>query len=199
MDKTPTQARFDNLVSKNLWPDFKSKGYRKTGNNFRLYNASGWGKIVNIQKSMYSEKHDICFTVNVGLYLPEADTIFETPRGEKFLEPDCLVRKRIGHISGNHTDTWYDLTESTPASELETTVQNDFLRFIFPYLEHIQSRNDIIKQIIQEHWPNEENTIRTLFICGYEDEARQWIEVEISTTIYRTWRERLVRLKNSLI
>ena len=199
MSKTPTQARFDNLISKILWPEFKAKGYKKTGNNFRFYSSDGWGKIVNIQKSMYSEKADIRFTVNIGLYLLEADTIFEIPRGERFLEPDCLIRKRIGHLSGKQTDTWYDLAENTPSNELEGKISQDFSQFILPYLEKIQSRDDILKQIIREHRPNEEKAIRTLFICGYQEEARQWIEEEINNTIYRTWREQLVKLRNSLV
>jgi len=198
MPKTPIQERFDNLVSKIIWHQFKARGYRKTGNNFRFYNIDGWGKIVNIQKSAFGDKNDICFTINTGLYLPEADTIFETPRGEKFLEPDCLVRKRIGKLNGLQGDLWYDLNENTPPNDLEGTISHDFSQFILPYLERIQSRDDILKQIIREHRPNEEKAIRTLFICGYQEEARQWIEEEISKTIYRTWREQLVKLRNTL-
>ena len=198
MPKTPIQARFDNLVSTIMWPQFKAKGYRKTGNNFRFYNSDGWGKIINIQKSAFGDKDDICFTINTGLYLPEADTIFETPRGEKFLEPDCLIRKRIGKLNVLQKDLWYDLNENTPSNELEGTISHDFSQFILPYLENIQSRDDILKQIIREHIPKEEKAIRTLFICGYQEEARQWIEEEISKTIYRTWREQLVKLRNSL-
>ncbi|HEX8427965.1 DUF4304 domain-containing protein [Hymenobacter sp.] len=199
MTKTPAQIRFDNLVSITLWPEFKAKRYRKTGNNFRLYSPAGWEKIVNIQKSMFSNKNDICFTVNTGLYLPEADTIFETPRGEKFLEPDCLVRKRIGNLNGLQSDLWYDLTENTTINDLEIRVKQNFSQFIIPYLESIQSRDDILKQIIWEHRPNDEMAIRTLFICGYQEEARQWIEDEINTTIYRKWREQLIKLKDLLV
>jgi Domain of unknown function (DUF4304) len=198
MTKTLTRERFDNLISIILWPEFKTRGYRKTGNNFRFYSADGWGRIVNIQKSMSSLKNDIRFTINTGLYLPEADTIFETPIAEKFLEPDCLVRKRIGKLNGLQKDLWYDLNENTPPNELEGTISQDFSQFILPYLEKIQSRDDILKQIIREHTPNEEKAIRTLFICGYQEEARQWIEEEINKTIYRTWREQLVKLRNSL-
>ena len=199
MPKPPIQARFDNLVSNILWPHFKARGYRKTGNNFRVYSSDGWGKIVNIQKSMSSLRDDICFTINTGLYLPEAGTVFETPRGGKFSEPDCLVRKRIGYLNELQADFWYDLDDSVPLGKLESTVEQDFSQFIIPYLESIQSRDDILKQIIREHRPNDEQAIRTLFICGYQEEARQWIEEEISTTIYRTWRERLMKLRNSLM
>ena len=199
MTKTTIQARFDSLVSAILWPEFKARGYRKTGNNFRFYSPTGWGKIVNIQKSVWSLRDDIRFTINTGLYLPEADTIFETPKGEKFSEPDCLVRKRIGYLNELQADLWYDLDESVPLGKLESTVKQDISQFVLPYLESIQSRDDILKQIIREHRPNDEQAIRTLFICGYQEEARQWIEEEISTTIYRTWRERLVKLRNSLM
>lgn len=198
MPKTSIQKRFDNSVSKDLRPQSKAKGYRKTGNNFRFYSFDGWGKIVNIQKSTWHVKDDIRFTTNTGLYLPETDTIFEAPRSEKFPELDCLVRKRIGNLDELQGDLLYDLYESTIFSDLKGTISHDFSQFILSYLERIQSRDNILRQTIQEHKPNEKVTIQTLFICGYQEAARPWIEEEISKTIYRTWRERLVKPRSSL-
>jgi hypothetical protein len=91
--------------------------------------------------------------------LPEADTIFETPIGEKFLESDCLVRKRIGNVNGLQGDHWYELNSNTLPNDFEGTISHDFLQFIFPYLQKIQSRDDILKQINREHRPNEEKAI----------------------------------------
>lgn len=199
MSKSSTQARFDTLVSKALWPEFKVRGYQKTGNNFRLYNSNGWGKIVNIQKSSFSDKNAIRFTVNTGLYLVKADRMFESAREERFLEPDCLIRKRIGKLNGLQKDLWYNLTESTPLKEAELAVKNDCLLFILPYLDGIQSEADICNQLFRERSPKSVEAIRALFDCGYIHEARQWLEEELSTTIYRTWKQQLTALKNSLV
>jgi len=198
MLKTTAQTRFDTLVSKVLWPEFKARGYRKTGNNFRLYNSDGWGKIVNIQKSSFSGRDAIHFTVNNGLYLVKADTMFEIARKERFLEPDCLVRKRIGNLNGLHKDLWYELTEAAPSEEVELEVKKDFLLFILPYLDSVHSEADICNQIIRERSPKLVEAIRALFDYGYPNEARQWLEEELSTTIYRAWKQQLTNLKNSL-
>ncbi|QKG51812.1 DUF4304 domain-containing protein [Hymenobacter sp. BRD67] len=181
-----------------MWPEFKARGYRKTGNNFRLYNSDGWGKIVNIQKSSFSDKDAISFTINTGLYLVKADTMFEVAREERFLEPDCLVRKRIGNLNGLQKDLWYELTQATPLEEVGQEVKKDFLSFILPYLDSIESEEDICHQIIRERRPKSVEAIRALFDCGYQDESRQWVEEELSTTIYRAWRQQLTVFKNSL-
>jgi hypothetical protein len=119
MLKTAVQLRFDQLVTKVLWPAFKARGYRKTGNNFRYYDLLGWGKIVNIQKSAFGDRHNTRFTVNTGLYVAEADRIW-TGRvaAEKFSEPDCLIRARIGQLNGSGQDHWYGLTEQTAPEAL---------------------------------------------------------------------------------
>jgi hypothetical protein len=198
MAKTSVQTRFDSLVSSVLWPEFKVRGYRKTGNNFRLYNTAGWGKIVNIQKSAFGNRNDISFTVNTGLYLVKADTMFETAKEEKFTEPGCLVRKRIGQLNGLQKDLWYSLDEQTPPEELESRVLEDSKSFIIPYLDRIQSETDILHQILKERSPKSEEAIRTLFTYGFSIEATKWLDEEIASTIYSSWRKQLLKLKASL-
>lgn len=198
MAKTSVQTRFDYLVSSVLWPEFKVRGYRKTGNNFRFYNTTGWGKIVNIQKSAFGNRNDVSFTINTGLYLAKADTMFEKAKEERFTEPDCLVRKRIGQLNGSQKDLWYNLNEQTSPEQLEGQVSQDNKGFIIPYLDHIQSETDILHQIIRERSPKSEEAIRTLFIFGFSSEAIKWLDEEIASTIYSSWRKQLLKLKASL-
>src|SRR3982751_5214409 len=99
MPKTDVERDFDGLVSLIIWPIFKKKGYKKKGNNFRFFDTSGWGKIVNFQKSSFYNKNHINFTINIGLYLPEAEKFHcNQLSNEKFSEPSCIVRKRIGRL-----------------------------------------------------------------------------------------------------
>jgi hypothetical protein len=193
MPKTNVRTRFDSLVSEVIWPLFKTKGYRKTGKNFRFYDV-GWGKIVNVQKSFFGDKSDISFTINTGLYLIKADTMFESAKQERFLEPDCLVRKRIGQLK-LQGDTWYNLNAQTLPEQLENQVMHDFASFVLPYLERIQSEDDILKLIIRERSPKSAEAIRTLSLCGYATEANQWLEDEIANTIYSTGRQQLIQLR----
>ncbi|MBF9222791.1 DUF4304 domain-containing protein [Hymenobacter ruricola] len=197
MLKTEVQTQFGQLVSEVIWPEFKARNYRKTGNNFRIYHSDGWGKILNIQKSAYRDRNEISFTINTGLYLVKADTMFEEPRAAKFLEPDCLVRNRIGRLNGSNHDLWYDLNELTPALLIQQQVLDDVKGFVLPYLDKIDSVDDIVQQILRERLPKSRQAIQAVFNYGYTQEALNWVEEEIATTIYRTWRQELEDLRKS--
>jgi hypothetical protein len=199
MAKTDVQTRFNSLVSQILCPNFKVRGYRKTGNNFRFYSTAGWGKIVNIQKSAFSSRDEISFTINTGLYLIKADTMFESAKEERFTESDCLIRKRIGQLNGGFQgDLWYALNEQILPKEVEEKALRDTQYFVIPYLDSIQSETDILNQIINERNPKSEEAIRTLFAYGYSTEAYKWLNEEIATTIYSSWRNQLLKLRSSL-
>lgn len=200
MPKTVTQTQFDHFVSQQLWPLFKARGYRKTGNNFRSYAPSGWGKIVNLQKSQYGDRDNIRFTLNTGLYLAEADRLFWGERrpiaGERFLEPDCLVRQRLDALGGSQQ--WYELNDLAKPVLLLTHVQEQVVRYVLPYLDRIVDRDTILQQILQERFPNSPLAIKTLFVCGYQQQAREWIEQELASTLYRRQRESMQVLQAEL-
>lgn len=78
------------------------------------------------------DKNEISFTINTGLYLPEADIIFETPRGDKFLKPDYLVRKLIGNLNELGADLWYNLDEKRPLTGYKAQSPTTFCDSFFP-------------------------------------------------------------------
>ena len=197
MLKTEVQSQFEQLVSKPVWSEFKACGYRKTGNNFRIYNPDGWGKIVNIQKSAYSDRNEIKFAINTGLYLAKADTIFAEPRAERFLEPDCLIRTRVGYLNGGNHDSWYELTAQSQPQQIQQQVMHDVTQFILPYLDNIHSVDDIVQQMLRERRPKSRQAIQAVFDCGYRREASNWVDDEIAATIYRTWRQELEALRKT--
>ena len=199
MLKTAVQLRFDQLVTKVLWPAFKAQGYHKTGNNFRYYDPLGWGKIVNVQKSAFGDRHHISFTVNTGLYLAEADRQW-TGRvaADRFLEPDCLIRARVGKLSGSGQDVWYELTEQTVPDVLYRQVERDVLTYVLPYLDRMVSVDAIIQYLLEKRQPDSAQAISTVFACGYQEQARQWLADELATTTSRTHRQQMESIKAML-
>jgi hypothetical protein len=199
MLKTEVQIRFDHLITKVLWPTFKARGYRKTSNNFRHYDPLGWGKIVNIQKSAFGDRDNICFTVNTGLYLAEADRIW-TGRiaADKFLEPDCLVRARIGTLNDSGQDLWYELTEKTVPEVLYQQVERDVITYVLPYLDRMASLDAIIQHLLQKRQPASAQAISTVFACGYQVKARQWLADELATTTSRAHRQQMESIRAAL-
>jgi hypothetical protein len=199
MLKTVVQAQFDYLVAKVLWPLFKSRGYHKTGHNFRYYNPLGWGKIVNVQKSAWGDRHNIRFTVNTGLYLVEAERIWTgRTMEEKFLEPNCLIRARVGPLK-EEGDLWYDLTEQTVVEALYEQVKDDLVTYVLPYLDRMESLEAIIGYLLHRRRPNSALAISTVFACGYQEEARQWLAHELATTTSRAHRQQMESIRADLI
>lgn len=197
-NKTESQTQFDKLVSEVIWPGFKKCGYRKAGNNFRYYDLAGWGKILNIQKSAFGDRNSISFTLNTGLYLPEAERLWMGhASNEKFLESDCLIRKRISRLKASH-DLWYELSDPSGFDQLGHSVEQDVGSYVLPYLGRVTDIDDILSQLALEKEPNSALAIETLYVYGRRQEALTWIDCELATTIYRARRQELLELQTRL-
>lgn len=178
-DKTDIEEKFDYLVSKIIWPQFKKLGYKKSGYNFRYYNnIEGCGKIVNFQKSTYYNKFHIHFTINTGLFIDNPHLNFGKSLGDKFTEPCCVVRNRIGDLM-NTNDIWYDITESTDIDQLQKAIEDAFDNFIMPYLAKYNATADIVHSFLTK--PRfSVREIEYLFHSGYKKEAKTILDREIS-------------------
>lgn len=202
MRQSDLQIRFDQLVRQTLWPLFQAKGYKRQGNNFRQYVVTeGWGRILNVQKSANNGPDCIRFTLNAGLYLLAAERVNNWGRvsAERFLEPDCLVRKRIGWLNGTRQDTWYELTPITPPGAVEQQVLADVQQFILPYLQRVHSAHELIAQVVREKDPNNADGIRAAFAGGLPKLALAWLDEEVDATIYQHKKAELLRLKAQLL
>ena len=199
MINTAVQTQFDDLIRHVLWPPFKERCYQKTGNNFRWYDPTGWGKIVNVQKSQYSDRDNISFTLNTGLYLPEAERLWTgRTTNERFLEPDCLIRKRISKLKKLGPDVWYELSNATEPQRLAHELTQDLTAYLLAYMDQISSREAILQELLHERRPNSPLAIETAYVCGHPAEAHEWLAHEITTTIYRSHREPMENLQRRL-
>ncbi|NDV95271.1 DUF4304 domain-containing protein [Dysgonomonas sp. 521] len=200
MAKTEIEKKFDYLVSKIIWPHFKTLGYKKSGNNFRFYNEEGLGKIVNFQKSVYYDKQHIHFTINLGIYSMEIDKYWSSRQlGPKFLEYNCPIRIRIGRLLEDR-DIWFDLTNNIEEAKLYSKIENIFIKNILPYLAKFQSQEDIFKALLNkiDLYPYE---IKALFYNGYKKRALEELEKEIKRakeTGNNGYLENLIKLEKEL-
>ena len=199
--KTETEKKFDHLVSKIIWPEFKKDGYKKSGNNFRYFDDSGFGKIVNFQKSMYGNKNDIRFTVNIGVYLSDYEFYHSrTQSGNKFTEVKCAIRKRIGDLL-NTRDKWYELTEETNTNRLYREIGNDFSGAVIPFLNRIQSKEDTIDLLAENSNYSPLTQIETLYHNGRQEQAFAVLDKEYGRAAERNnsrYKENLDKLKDKL-
>lgn len=198
MAKTEIEEKFDYLVSKVIWSHFKPLGYKKSGNNFRFYDDTNeWGKIVNFQKSMYYNKEHIHFTINIGLFLNDTYLNFGKPPGNKFTEPSCVIRNRIGDLM-NTKDTWYDLTPETDIENFSENIETIFKKYILSYLNKYKSKQDIFFALTQKIRYSV-NELECLFYNGYKKQALDALEKELKGAKNEHYIQNLLKTKNEFL
>jgi hypothetical protein len=171
MDNNELKSIFNKILSDNVLPYLKTLDYEKQGSNFRYYDKiENFGKIVNFQKSQYIQ---ISFTINIGIYTPEFEyNFYKIPKmsNEKFLEPICTIRKRIGALRDG-TDKWYELNEKTNINNLIKDMENDIKNRVIPFLKKFKNKEYIFEQLFMERYFGnyEVARIKTLYKNGYKD------------------------------
>ncbi|WP_426791862.1 DUF4304 domain-containing protein [Sphingobacterium sp. WOUb80] len=147
--KTETQEKFDRIIKESFIKILKPLGFKKKANNFYLP-LEKIGHIINIQKSYYSTKDDIRFTINVGIFSPEywlACFNFHNKGVPAYpTEPECMIRKRISYMRGL-PDIWYNITTMTDVEELIAEMKYNISSFILPFFEKLNTEQKLINEL----------------------------------------------------
>ncbi|WP_088161854.1 DUF4304 domain-containing protein [Sphingobacterium sp. G1-14] len=147
--KTETQEKFDRIIKESFIEILKPLGFKKKANNFYLQ-LEKIGHIINIQKSYYSTKDDIRFTINVGIFSPEywlACFNYHNKDVPAYpSEPECMIRERISGMKGLR-DIWYNITPMTDIEELITEMKYNISSFILPFFEKLNTVQKLINEL----------------------------------------------------
>ena len=75
---------------------FRPNGWKKQGSNYRYIDDSGLGKIINFQKSKWSDVDNIEFFINYRVYM-EADSYIENKSFniKMRLYAECRIQLRM--------------------------------------------------------------------------------------------------------
>ena len=120
----------------------KPAGFKKENANFRIIYPNGLCKIINFQRSLYNDRTECRFCINVGLYFQENP---EQPK-TRFMEYECQVRQRAGHLSKRYReDTWWCLFEGRDMEKLFGEIQQVLSEDVLPWLDRFESRRDVIR------------------------------------------------------
>lgn len=129
------RALIDQIVRESVHPALKARGFRRVGRNFRR-NSEGLTQIVNLQASQWNHGDRGQFTLNLGVYFPKAAELHGVfVVTEKPLEPDCLIRMRIGHLLPCASDYWWDVDSATDSDRLGREVASVVIDVALPWLE----------------------------------------------------------------
>ncbi len=147
--KTETQEKFDRIIKESFIEILKPLGFKKKANNFYLP-LQKIGLIINIQKSYYSTKDDIRFTINVGIFSPEywlACFNYHNKDVPAYpTEPECMIRERISSMRGL-PDIWYNIITTTDIEELIAEMKYNISSFILPFFEKLNTVQKLINEL----------------------------------------------------
>ncbi len=147
--KTETQEKFDRIIKESFIEILKPLGFKKKANNFYLP-LEKIGHIINIQKSRYSTKDDIRFTINVGIFSPEywlACFNYHNKDVPAYpTEPECMIKERISCMRGL-PDIWYNITTTTDIEELIAEMKYNISSFILPFFEKLNTVQKLINEL----------------------------------------------------
>ncbi|MDF2478777.1 MAG: hypothetical protein K0S24_4260 [Sphingobacterium sp.] len=147
--KTETQEKFDRIIKESFIEILKPLGFKKKANNFYLP-LEKIGHIINIQKSYYSTKDDIRFTINVGIFSPEywlACFNYHNKDVPAYpTEPECMIRERISSMRGL-PDIWYNIITTTDIEELIAEMKYNISGFILPFFEKLNTVQKLINEL----------------------------------------------------
>jgi len=134
--------RIEHVVRTGLGPALKNAGYRKTARTFRQ--TSGLSiKVTNLQASWTNLGSEGRFTLNLGVYFPEAARLHGLfPVTDKPLESHCVVHQRIGFLMPGGRDFWWEVTALTDLDDLAAQVVDAWERYGRSWLDE---HTDVLK------------------------------------------------------
>ena len=86
------EQHFKALLSRLHAEVLKPQGWKKEGQNFRLFLPDGLCRIINFQKSAYNDAQLLSFYLNLGVYWEDKPEI----TNRKFKTYDCFLSIRPG-------------------------------------------------------------------------------------------------------
>jgi len=124
--KTPAQGLLDAVIRSALVPLLKAEGFRKAGHTFRL-TTPRCVLVVNVQASRGSTHDALKFTVNLGAFYPELNEVLRrgswVDRGAMGpTEADCHIRERLGFLTSNPSDRWWELRTGASPQDVSNEV-----------------------------------------------------------------------------
>jgi hypothetical protein len=142
----------DGIIKSELAPLLKQNGFKKKARNFYRVHSDRTD-VINIQASQGNEGLGGNFTVNVGVYFPVISKLTGAPPVKNQpKEYDCTIRERIGLITKENKDTWWEINSETNQDAMASDLSSKVNIICLPWLEKMASL-DSVKIGVEEKIP----------------------------------------------
>ncbi len=132
-------SEFNRLVRGQIKPLLSAHGYKRYGNTYLLFKDDIW-RLINFQKSTKSTKHEVIFTINIGISSQILFQFYNEPIKRPKIE-DCHFRQRIGHILPQPKDTWWTINDNSNLAGLDEEILTSTGHYIIPELQKYSSNS----------------------------------------------------------
>ena len=139
------------LVSDELQPTFKARGFKKKALTF-FRRAGDNFALVQLQKSRTSTAASVDFTINLGVFSSRVQkglaAVMPVPDvGDVPNEPECHLRRRIGSLRPERQGKWWTVDADTDRSELGAKLRSVLETHVFPFLDA-----RVTDEGLRDHW-----------------------------------------------
>ena len=122
------QDAYKELIRDHVAPSVRAPGFKGSGATYHRRVGEDW-QIVNFQRSAYSDREEVRFTINLGVGLTSQRGVARLAHDRPPPVHKCHIAERIGFAAGGDKDLWWTLAPSSDlavvaadvASQLSTT------------------------------------------------------------------------------
>jgi hypothetical protein len=128
----------------------KAPGFSKKGNTCYIQKEGNFG-LINFQKSISSTKHQVKFTINIGVasgFLLRAGINGFIISGKPSIT-DCHWKMRIGFLMPVKKDFWWEIDGVTPVGRMAEDIITNLQSLVIPEILRNISDKDLIEEWIQ--------------------------------------------------
>ncbi|MFT3894066.1 MAG: DUF4304 domain-containing protein [Anaerolineales bacterium] len=130
-----TSEKIDYIIKVGIQPILKREGFKKSSRTFRRSRA-GCVQIINIQGSWTNYGDSGQFTINLGVYYPEAAKLHGSFHvTDHPLESNCIVNERIGHLMPVQRDYWWNFDANSDLNKIGQEVVSVCTNYGLPWLD----------------------------------------------------------------
>ncbi|UZT99168.1 DUF4304 domain-containing protein [Chryseobacterium fluminis] len=137
-------------IIKEIAPFLKEKGFKKKGNTFFINLNKNYG-IINLQKSQDSNKDEIKFTINFGVYSDLLGQIVDFDYDSSEV-PDvwsCQWQVRIGDFMPNLPDFWWKVQVGDDLSEVISDIIYNMQKIILPEIGKRLTDEELMNSLVK--------------------------------------------------
>lgn len=177
-----TALKLKNLVNNILHPYLEEHGFKSKGYN--SYKSNGdIGYAFNIQKDRWSNKEEINFTFNLGVF-SRSYFLAENENASKLslifpTHADCVIECRVGELKFGR-DHWYKIESDKLESNVIRETSGDIIKYVLPYFDPFKTADSIIEYLKNNlHIPANDYKLFVMLIQKGEKEESKRIYREL--------------------